>query len=81
MGCEHGIVGMDGVREIRVALIRRGETLGSWAKAQGFSENTLRSAVYRLGCGALPRGRVIRAMLARLGKDLGLALCPPEDRG
>lgn len=68
---------------IRADLLRRGQTINSWARAQGYDPETARRVIYRwadktTGRG-VPTGAITRAILRDLSLDLGIAIPPGID--
>lgn len=64
-------------RDIRAALIKRGQSLRGWARDNDFCEFTVRAAVDRYaGTQDLPRGRVTFNVLVRLSRDIGKEIVP-----
>lgn len=68
---------------VRAALLRRGQTINSWARGQGYDPETARRVFYRWtdktsGRG-VPTGAITRAILRDLSLDLGIAIPPGID--
>jgi hypothetical protein len=63
---------------LRVELLRRGYTMASFARANGFKPVTVKAIVRdHWGKATLPRGPITQQVLDRLEEETGLARCAP----
>lgn len=68
------------VADVRAKLLRRGDTIASWARRHGHDHELARRMVYRwAGRRGHPRGQLTVAILRDLSLDLGIAIPPGID--
>lgn len=64
---------------LRVELLRRGYTMASFARANGFKPVTVKAVVRdHWGQAKLPKGPITQAVLDRLEQETGLRRCSPD---